>query len=106
MEGDHDGCVEATRQVLALGFHDPEGLLFCARNLARVQAHDFALSLLNQVVDGGFSCSRSLVHDPWFDSLRAEPRFIRILHRAEARMADAADAFAKASGERLLGVLS
>jgi serine/threonine protein kinase/tetratricopeptide (TPR) repeat protein len=106
MEGDHDGCVEATRQVLALGFHDPEGLLFCARNLARVQAHDFAFSLLDQVVDGGFACSRSLVHDPWFDSLRAEPRFIRILHRAEGKMADAAEAFTKAGGERLLGVLS
>ncbi len=92
MEGDRDGCVEGTRQVLATGFHDPEGLLFCARSLARVQASDFALSLLDQVVDGGFSCSRSLVHDPWFDSLRAEPRFIRILHRAEAKTADAADA--------------
>jgi tetratricopeptide (TPR) repeat protein len=106
MENDHDACVEATRQVVAMGFHDPEGLLFCARSLARVQASDFALSLLDQVVDGGFACSRSLVHDPWFDSLRAEPRFIRILHRAEAKMADAADAFAKAGGERLLGVLS
>jgi hypothetical protein len=106
MEGDRDGCVEGTRQVLATGFHDPEGLLFCARSLARVQAIDFALTLLDQVVDGGFSCSRSLVHDPWFDSLRADPRFIRILHRAEAKMADAADAFAKAGGERLLGVLS
>jgi hypothetical protein len=46
------------------------------------------------------------VHDPWFDSLRAEPGFIRILHRAEAKSAEAADAFAKAGGERLLGVLS
>jgi serine/threonine protein kinase/tetratricopeptide (TPR) repeat protein len=106
MENDRDGCVDAIRQVLATGFHDPEGLLFCARSLAQVQAHDFALSLLDQVVDGGFSCSRSLVHDPWFDSLRAEPRFIRVLHRAEAKTAEAADAFAKAGGERLLGVLS
>src|SRR5918994_2044064 len=106
MEGDRDGCVEGTRQVLATGFHDPEGLLFCTRSLARVHAHDFALSLLDRVVDGGFSCSRALVHDPWFDSLRAEPRFIRLLHRAEAKTADAATAFAKAGGERLLGLLS
>ena len=76
------------------------------RSLARVQAHDFALSLLDQVVDGGFACSRALVHDPWFDSLRAEPRFIRILHRAEAKTTDAANAFAQAGGERLLGVPS
>ncbi len=104
MEGDRDGCVEGTRQILATGFHDPEGLLFCARSLARVHAHDFSLSLLDRVVDGGFSCSRALVHDPWFDSLRAEPRFTRILHRAEAKTADAADEFARAGGERLLGV--
>jgi non-specific serine/threonine protein kinase len=106
MEDDRDACVEGTRQFLATGFHDPEGLLFCARSLGRVQAHDFALSLLDRVVDGGFSCSRALVHDPWFDSLRAEPRFIRILHRAEAKTADAANAFAKAGGERILGVPS
>ena len=106
MEGDRDGCIEGTRQILATGFHDPEGLLFCARSLARVHDSEFALSLLAQVVDGGFSCSRSLVHDPWFDCLRAEPRFIRLLHRAEAQTADAAGAFAEAGGERLLGVSS
>jgi hypothetical protein len=106
MEDDRDGCVEGTRQILATGFHDPEGLLFCARSLARVQASDFALDLLDQVVDGGCSCPRSLVQDPWFDSLRAEQRFIRILHRAEAKTAEAASAFAKAGGERLLGVPS
>src|SRR5215210_6094295 len=102
-ENDRDQCIEGTRQIMATGFHDPEGLLFCARSLARVQASDFALSLLDQVVDGGFSCSRSLVHDPWLDSLRAEPRFIRMLHRAEAKTADAANAFGQAGGERLLG---
>jgi eukaryotic-like serine/threonine-protein kinase len=106
MEGDRDGCIEATQEVLNTGFHDPEGLLFCARNLARVQAGEFALSLLDRVVDGGCCCSRSLVQDPWFDSIRAEPRFVRILHRAEAKMVHAADAFAQAGGERLLGVLS
>jgi non-specific serine/threonine protein kinase len=106
MEDDRDGCVEGTKQILGTGFHDPEGLLFCARSLARVHAPEFALSLLDQVVDGGCSCPRSLVQDPWFDSLRAEPRFIRILHRAEAKTVEAASAFAKAGGERLLGVAS
>jgi eukaryotic-like serine/threonine-protein kinase len=106
MEDDHDGCVEGTKQILATGFHDPEGLLFCARSLARVHATEFALSLLDQVVDGGFSCPRALAQDPWFDFLRAEPRFIRIVHRAEAKTSDAANAYAQAGGERLLGVAS
>jgi hypothetical protein len=106
MEENRALCVEGTQEILNTGFHDPEGLLFCARGLARVQASEFALSLLDRVVDGGFCCSRSLVQDPWFDSIRADPRFVRILHRAEAKMAHAASAFAEAGGERLLGVLS
>ena len=103
-EGDHDGCVEATRQVLETGFHDPEGLMFCARNLARVHAGDFSLQLLRRVVDGGFHSPRAMVQDPWFDPVRAEPEFVRLLHRAEAKRAEAAAAFARAGGERLLGV--
>jgi eukaryotic-like serine/threonine-protein kinase len=103
-EGDHDACVEATRQVLETGFHDPEGLLFCARNLARVHARDFSLQLLRRVVDGGFHSPRAMVQDPWFDPVRAEPEFVRLLHRAEAKRAEAAAAFTRAGGERLLGV--
>ena len=72
----------------------PRGCSYCARSLARVQAAGLALSLLDQVVDGGFACSRALVHDPWFDSLRAELRFIRA-HRSEAKTADAATAYTR-----------
>jgi non-specific serine/threonine protein kinase len=103
-EANHDECVEGTRQLMASGFHDPEGLLFCARSLARVRAHDFALELLARVVEGGFCCSRLMVHDTWFDSVRAQPEFIRVLHRAEEKRDEAARAFSQAGGERLLGV--
>jgi eukaryotic-like serine/threonine-protein kinase len=102
-ENDRDQCIEGTRQLLGSGFHDPEGLLFCSRNLARVQARDFTLELLGRVVDGGFYCPRIMVHDPWFDSVRAEPEFIRVLHRAQEASAEAAAAFTRAGGERLLG---
>lgn len=103
-EENRDECVEGTRQLLEGGFHDPEGILFCARNLARVQERDFALQLLGQTVDGGFYCSLPLVQDPWFDSVRADPGFIRILHRAEEKSREAAAAFGRAGGERLLGI--
>jgi hypothetical protein len=89
---------------LETGFHDPEGILFCARNLARVQDHHFALRLLDKTVDGGFYCSLPLVQDPWFDSVRADPDFIRILHRAEEKSREAAAAFRDAGGEPLLGI--
>jgi hypothetical protein len=52
---DREACVEATRQVLETGFHDPEGLLFCARNAAYVRAGDFSLELLGRVVQGAFT---------------------------------------------------
>ena len=103
-EEDHDECVEGTRRLLEAGFHDPEGLLFCARNLARVHASDFTLQLLAKVVDGGFYCSRLMVRDPWFDSVRGESEFNRIIHRAEEKSAAAAAAFRQASGDRLLGL--
>ena len=38
------------------------------------------------------------------ESVRAEPDFIRILHKAEERSREAAGAFRQAGGERLLGV--
>jgi TolB-like protein len=103
-ENDHDVCVEGTRQVIAAGFRDPEALLFCARNLARVQARDLALEILDKVVDGGFYSTRLMAHDPWFDSVRAERSFVRAIHRAEEKKAAAAAAFHRAGGERLLGV--
>ena len=103
-EDHHDDCVEGTRQMMVSGLQDPEALLFCARNLARVRAHDFALELLARVVEGGFCCSRLMVHDTWFDSVRARPEFIRVLHRAEEKSGEAGRAFSQAGGERLLGV--
>ena len=103
-ENDRDECVNATRRLLDSGFRDPEGLVFCARNLARVRAGDFALELLGRIADSGFHCADLLVHDPWFDSIRTEHEFVRVLQRAREGSAEAAAAFAKAGGERLLGL--
>ena len=88
----------------ARGFRDREGLLFCARNLAHVRAGDFALELLGRIASSGFHCADLLVHDPWFDPIRTEPEFTRVLQRSQEGSAEAGAAFAKAGGERLLGV--
>jgi eukaryotic-like serine/threonine-protein kinase len=102
-EGDRDACIAATRQVLGTGFHDPEGLLFAARVAAYVGATDFALEMLGKVVDGGMHCPTALVRDPWLDSLRTEPEFVRLLRRSEQEQAESLRAFIQAGGERLLG---
>ena len=104
-EGDREACVEATRQVMASGFHDPEGLLFGVRDMAYVGATDFAIEILTRVVDGGMHCPTTLVRDPWFDSLRTEPEFVRLLRRSEQEHAESVRAYRQAGGERLLGVV-
>jgi hypothetical protein len=104
-EGDADACVAAQRQVLATGFHDPEGLLFGVRNLAYAGATEFALEMLAKVVDGGMHCPTPLVRDPWLDSLRTEPEFVRLLRRSEQQHGESLRAYTEAGGERLLGVV-
>jgi hypothetical protein len=103
MQGNRDECVEAAGHVLETGFHDPEGLFLVARDLAYVGAREEALGMLEKVVSGGFHCPRPLLQDPWLDSLRGDPAFLRLLHRAEEESAAAAQAFREAGGERLLG---
>jgi hypothetical protein len=59
---------------------------------------------LNQVVHGGYHCPIALTRDPWLDSLRGSPEFVRLVRQAEAGHARAAEAYIRAGGERILGV--
>ncbi len=102
-QGDRDGTVEALRQLLAAGFHDPEGLYFCLRNAAFVGHGGLALEILVRIVDAGFHCPTPLVRDPWLDPIRTAPEFVRALHRAEDEHSAAQRAFVEAGGERILG---
>jgi hypothetical protein len=105
MQGKREECIQASREILASGFHDPEGLLLIARELAFAGARHEALDMLERVVNGGFHCPRGLMQDPWLDALRGDPAFIRLLHRAEEGSAASAAAFREAGGERVLGVI-
>ncbi len=60
--------------------------------------------MLARAVEGGFYCAPAIAQDPWFDPLRANPEFIRLLRLAQMRHWDAAAAFTDAGGERLLGI--
>jgi len=102
-ESDREGCGEALRKLLEAGFHDPEGLYFCLRNAAYVGEEKLALDMLTRVVEAGFHCPTPLVRDPWLDSIRTAPEFVRALRRAEEEHASARRAFVAAGGERILG---
>ena len=99
-----EDCLHHVRAVLDSGFHDPEGLLLHVRELAYVGARHEALALLERVVQGGYHCPAALTRDPWLDSLRSSPEFVRLVRQAEAGHARAAEAYVGAGGERILGV--
>ena len=104
MEGRREDCLHNVHAVLESGFHDPEGLLLHVRELAYLGEKGEALALLERVVSGGYHCPTALTRDPWLDSLRASPEFVRLVRQAEAGHARAAEAYSRAEGERILGV--
>jgi hypothetical protein len=103
LEGDREACVEATGRVLRSSFHDPEGRYFCARALAHVGEPDAGLAELASIVAGGLFCDVTLRIDPWWDSVRDDPRFETTLARAREGREEAAAAYRAAGGVSLLG---
>ena len=85
------------------GFRDPEGLLWGTLLLARAGEHDDALSLLEEVVEGGLVCTEIQAR-PLLAPLRGLERFEELMRRAAAARDRTADAFRAADGYRLLGM--
>ena len=85
------------------GFRDPEGLLYGTLLLAQAGEHEDALSLLEEVVEGGLVCTEMQAM-PWMAPLRGLERFEEIMRRATAARDRAAQAFRAADGHRLLGM--
>jgi len=103
IEGERGACVEATRKVLESSFHDPEGRLFCVRNLVRVGEVETGLDELEQIVGRGFHCDVALRTDPWLDPVRDHDRFQLALAQATEAREKAREAYEEAGGESLLG---
>jgi len=103
IEKDRRRCVRYSRALLGSSFHDPEGLFFEIRGLARVGEHKLALRELAEIVDREFWCAGVLERDPWLDSMRAMPEFQAVLGRARAGRLEGVRAYKDAGGVRLLG---
>ncbi|MGH7680797.1 MAG: FlgO family outer membrane protein [Candidatus Eiseniibacteriota bacterium] len=104
LTGDRDTCLKTIQAVVASPFRDPEGLYFMGRTAAYIHERDLALKTLARVVDGGYYQPSRMTRDPWLDSIRAEPEFIRLLRLAEAKRRDAVAAFLEHGGDKILGV--
>ena len=83
---------------------DPEDLFYRSLLASHMGETERALDALQRSVDAGFACFAAMARDPWLDPLRGHPRFAQILHTAEGRHREAAAAFLKAGGDRVLGL--
>ena len=102
IEGDVAGSVAAVGRIVASDFSDPEGLFYLTRHLARLNQADSALELFERVVEGGFCCYPAMVHDPWLEPVRSQPRFAKALANAEQQHQAAAQEFARLEGDWIL----
>jgi tetratricopeptide (TPR) repeat protein len=105
LERDAERCIAATESVLARGLSDPESLYVCARNLARVDATERALGVLQRVVEGGYHNPRLLAHDAWLDGLRGLRRFADLEAAASEGRERSRKAYQASGGPALLGAL-
>jgi tetratricopeptide (TPR) repeat protein len=104
IEGNREECVRSARILLDSRFHDPEGLYFMGRSVAKVGDLELALEMLERVVSSGFSCPWTMRNDSWLDGIRSDPRFLQLVDQAESQHQEARQAFIAAGGERLLGL--
>ena len=104
---DGPGAREAAeRAVGQMSWSDPEGYTSGGIMLCKLGSHDLALLALGKAVDGGYTVTEPLLHDPWLAPLRDNPRFAEILQRAQARRDEALAVFRAEGGEGLLGLRS
>jgi non-specific serine/threonine protein kinase len=105
LAGDRAAARDVLRDLTRdTSMRDPCGWYYAARAMANLGDAEAALAHLERSVRGGFFCFPWFARDSWLDPLRSLPRFRALLAEAEARHRAAADAFARAGGDRLLGI--
>ena len=92
------------RRVRDMGVRDPEAIFLLARTAGRAGTVELGLELVETMIERGFYAPEGLERDPWFDSLRGEPRFQAALKQAREGQREAAAAFREAGGAEILGV--
>jgi hypothetical protein len=84
---------------------DPETSFYTARQLARINQTDRAISALSNTIDMGYLCATAISRDPWFASLRPSPRYTELMRKAELRRSESHVAFLAAGGDQVISVM-
>jgi eukaryotic-like serine/threonine-protein kinase len=102
LEDNREECLNAIAAADTAIRRDPETLFYSARQLARINETDRAISALSTAVHRGFLCASAISRDPWFDPLRSLPRYVELIHEAERRRIETHAAFLAAGGEQVI----
>lgn len=103
IEGKREACIAALDMMEARP-PDAEAHYYHSRQFAALGEGAKTLNALTRAIDGGYHCYESLAADPWFDAIRDEPGFQRLLARAREGRQAAASAFRAAGGPGILHV--
>jgi serine/threonine protein kinase/tetratricopeptide (TPR) repeat protein len=104
LEGRRDESLQAIISAESALLADPEVLLYAARQLARIDETEHAASFLNQALNRGFLWTSTVARDPWFSSLRSDPRYAVLAEAAEEQRSDTHAAFLTAGGVEVISI--
>jgi len=100
LEGRHQDAADTMARAGVV--RDPEVFFYFARHFSMMGNSRQAVEMLQRALDEGFSASYSMDRDAVWSPARKHRGFKQVLHRAKAREAAAAKAFAQAGGPKLL----
>jgi hypothetical protein len=83
---------------------DPEILFYSARQLAQINQTERAIAALSAAMDRGFVCASAITKDPWFASMRSDPRYAALVQEAERRRMQTHAAFLAAGGAQVISI--
>lgn len=101
VEGQRADSAEALERAVVT-VSDPEMYYYAARHFAHLDRPRQALDALAHAIGGGYFALAAGAGDPWFDAIREEAEFHRLVGRASEGQASAAQAFRNAGGPELL----
>jgi tetratricopeptide (TPR) repeat protein len=105
LEGDWKECLKVLEAGEAVILKDPETSFYTARQLARINQTERAISALSNTIDMGYLCATAISRDPWFASLRPSPRYTELMRKAELRRSESHVAFLAAGGDQVISVI-